>query len=155
MYCTLDNVKARNHALLDDLEDDEDGGGPITDTITKAQGLVDGMLRKLYPVPLTTVPDEVVGITADLAASFAIADNAGNSGLDEEPLQAQDLYKKAMDLLKLINAGDMLLDIAPPAVETSVMKQARCNTYSDHHGKFDYWDPADPRTYHDRRHRRH
>ncbi|GEM_PF-2264799 len=152
-YCTLDNVKARNHALLDDLEGDEDGGGPITDKIKDAQGIVDGMLRKLYPVPLTTVPDEIVGITADLAASRLIADNAGNSGLNEEPVQAQDLKKGAMDLLKLINEGKMLLDIAPPVVETSVMKQARCTTYHSH-PKFNNWDPSDPRTYRDHRHGR-
>lgn len=139
--------------MLDDLETDTAGSGPITDAIKDAQDIVDGMLRKLYPVPLTTVPDTVVKITADLAASTCIADVAGNTGMDEEPIQAQDLYKKAMDLLKSINAGGLQLDIAPPVVETSVMKQARCTTYHSH-PKFNNWDPSDPRTYRDHRHRR-
>jgi phage gp36-like protein len=147
------NVKARNHALLDDLEEDDAGSGEITDAIKGAQDIVDGMLRKLYPVPLSTAPDTVVKITADLAAATCIADVVGNTGADEDPIQAQDLRKNAMDLLKMINAGDLQLDIAPPVVETSVMKQARCTTYYSH-PKFNHWDPSDPRTYRDHRHGR-
>jgi len=150
-YCTSDDVTGRNHALLDSAS-----AGDVTKAISKAQGIVDGMLRSRYYVPLTTVPDEILGITADLAASFLLSSEVGNNATNEDPVQADGLYKKAMDLLKLINEGSMVLDVETPegTDETSVLKQARCNTYRDHHGKFDYWNPSDPRTYRDHRHRR-
>lgn len=118
----------------------------ISEVIAKAQGIVDGMLRKRYPVPLSTVPDEVTGITADLAASYLLADIVGNAGKDEDPTQADNLHKKAMDLLKMINEGDFLLDITPPVPEVSILRQARCNTYGET-TRFNDWDPADPTTY--------
>jgi hypothetical protein len=140
-YCTASDVKGRNHALLDDAD-----SGDIASAIAKAQGIVDGMLRKGYPVPLSVVPEEIAGITADLAASSLLADIAGNNGQNEEPIQAQDLRKNAMDLLKMINDGDFLLDVPAPAEETSVLRQARCNTYGVT-TRFGSWDPSDPSTY--------
>jgi len=144
MYCTSIDVESRNHALLDSADPTE-----MTNSIVKAQGIVDGMLRKLYPVPLSIVPDIILGISADLAASFLLSDLVGNAGRNEEPTQADSLYKKAMDLLKMINEGDLVLDVVSQVgvEETSVLKQARCTTYAST-SKFDRGiDTTLPSTY--------
>jgi phage gp36-like protein len=147
-YSTAETVQSRNHSLLDSAE-----SGEITDAIKKADGLIDGMLRKGYPVPLSIVPDSIAGISADLAASFLISDIVGNTGSDDEPTQAKDLYNKSLDLLKLINKGDFVLEIAQAVgvEETSVQKQARCTTYNSvYHAmpKFPKsWNPSDPTTF--------
>jgi len=152
-YCTVDQVQARNHAILDSLSD-----AVVNEAIEQAQDMVDGMLRSGYPVPLPTVPASITKITADIAASYLLSDHVGNSATNEEPLQAKELYDRALERLKMIQDGTEKLDVELPAgtEETSVMKQARCTTYGNRRcGSLEYWDPSNPRSYPRRRgHRR-
>lgn len=147
-YCTAQNVRDKNTSLLSGVESQK-----ILDKIQEAQDLVDGMLRSRYPVPLSSVPYVIVNITASIAASWLIADSVGNSGEDENPVQADNLYNQAWKQLEAIQAGKMVLDIpepVPPVEEKSVLKQARCTTYGQT-SKFRNWDPGNPMSYRRRR----
>lgn len=143
MYCTIAQVKAKNASLLHEEEDSR-----VLEKIEEAQGLVDGMLRPRYPVPLIFIPSEVRRITANIAASWLLSEVAGNSGNNNEPVQAQELYKQAMDQLKLIASGTMVLDIpepSPPVMPSGANRQARSTTYCQK-PYFYCWNPSDPGT---------
>ena len=158
-YCTIADVTGKNTALLSDCTN-----AYINALIASAQVLVDGMLRNRYPVPLASPDALIADITSMLAASVAISEVVGNKGSDEDPIQSTNLYKQAMDQLKLIQEGKLVLDIPDPSTTTeddNVGREARCTTYKTepkftklcrHTGQYTDWNPYDPSTYN--RHRR-
>mgnify|MGYP001290764757 CR=1 FL=1 len=141
-YCSVQDVRNRNNDLLKPGSVDDDR---ITGFISYSEGIVNGMLAERYPVPLSTVPELIRGITADMAASKALAESVGNAGTNEAPTQADNLWKQAMDLLKMLADGTMLL-AAPIQAETTVKVPAVSSTYG-RKLKFEGWDPSNPMTY--------
>ena len=142
-YCSVQDVRNRNKDLLKPGSVDDDR---ITGFISYSEGIVNGMLAERYPVPLSTVPELIRGITADLAASKSLAESVGNSGRNDEPTQADALWKQAMDLLKMLADGTMLLAAPAAEAETTVKLPAVSSTYG-RRPKFEGWDPSRPETY--------
>ena len=154
MYCTVDAVKGKNRHLLRDLTDEE-----IQTAIMERQGVVDGMMRNKYPVPLLDPIDPVISdITAMLTAAMLISDTVGSSGADKPPKQAKDLNDEAMGLLRLINAGSLVPVITQyPSLtvekDLDVANQARCTTFpmplqqDQIREYFTLWNPHNPATF--------
>lgn len=142
-YCSVQDVRNRNNDLLKPGSVDD---ARITGFIAYSEGIVNGMLAERYPVPLLTVPELIRGITADLAASKALAESAGNAGTNEPPTQSDNLWKQAMDLLKMLADGTMLLAGPVQEAETTVKMPAVSSSYG-RRPKFEGWDPSNPMTY--------
>jgi len=141
MYCSVQDVRNRNKIILaENVISDSD----IESKINNIESMVNGMLANRYPVPLTTVPDVIREITADMTASKLISQKVGNEGTDEEPVQAENLWKEAMVLLKLINRGDMQLTL--PTQEVKNNTTIISTTYGETPVFLD-WDPTDYASY--------
>jgi len=137
MYCTVEDVRARNPVLLriDNFPD-----ARIAGFIEYAGGIVDGILSTRYSVPIAPVCALVREITADLAAAKCLILGVGNSGIDRDPVQAGQLEIKALDLLKLIAAGTIALNDyigeTPGLSDTYGVESVFCK-----------WNPNDADTY--------
>lgn len=98
-------------ADLQQLTDDESQGEQnpeiavrIENAIAAADAEIDAMLRGLYVVPLTTVPDIIKRISAKLAAWNLWSRRSG-----EKPESLRDEYKWCQSMLKFIRARDIQL----------------------------------------------
>lgn len=111
--------------------------------IEYAGSIIDGSLADRYPIPLYPTPAIIKEITADLAASECLSQITGNRGENDEPTQAQDLRRKAIEILDRIASGKINLQIESTPVRQNVMIQS--TTYNDRR-KFDDWNPSDPST---------
>jgi len=140
-YCTVAQVRTRNSNLLKNTDSDT-----IEDAIEYADGIIDGMIGERYPVPLSSTPGLIKGISMDLSASVVLADSVGNRGANDEPTQAEILRKRAMDLLERIKSGELSLNISSSVSKPNVMVMS--STYSKT-PKFRDWNPSDVSTYED------
>jgi len=139
MYCSIDDVRGRNSLLLASSNNASDAR--IEEAVNYADSIIDGSLSDRYTVPLVSVPAIVRGISADLAASELLSQIIGTRGDNDEPTQAQDLRKKAMDLLDRIASGKIDLQINSASVVQNATIQS--TTYGKRR-KFDNWDPSRP-----------
>jgi len=119
-YCTLADIQ--RHLQASDLVDltDDAGTGEIdetvvTEAIAAADALIDGYISGRYAVPLATVPALVMRISVDLAI---VALYERKKFLDV-PDQLRETRKNAVDLLKAIQRGDVLLGLAAGSTEAT------------------------------------
>lgn len=74
-YCTTEDVQARATALLT-VANSATAADVVTAAIKWAGLRVDARLGQFTTTPLDTVPDQIVGIAADFAASFVLAESS-------------------------------------------------------------------------------
>jgi len=111
-YCDLDDLKnSISEAEIIQLTDDDDAGVVDTDktdaAIEYADEMINGYLRGRYETPLDPVPDAVKNISIDLAMYRLFW---RRNKLDI-PDSMQALYKNAIDALKQMQKGVIILDI--------------------------------------------
>lgn len=74
-YATQAQLEARVSAyvvrrILDDNGDGTTDAAVLSQLLDEATSYVDGFLRAVYPLPLTTVPNELVRLTLDIASAY-------------------------------------------------------------------------------------
>jgi phage gp36-like protein len=97
---------------------DDEGLGEI-DTVVLARAVadadatIDAYLQGRYTVPLTTTPDKVRQVSADMAIFNLF------SRKDAVPENRRSRYEDAISFLKAVATGTIALGVGSPAAETS------------------------------------
>ena len=104
--------------------------------LNDAESFIDAILAKRYTVPLTVVPAYITQITADIAIFNILLEH-----LPKVPDFFQPRYDRAMDMLAMINSGDLLVTSATPV---SAGDQEAWSTTDGYHPVFSpVLDPMD------------
>lgn len=108
MYCTYSDLvkefgENEVNTLLDRDRDSVEDTGVLDEATNFAQTLMDGYFRERYPVPLVTVPRNVIGFACDIARYRLYQD---------QPTELVQLrYEAAVLWLKDVARGLVTLDI--------------------------------------------
>jgi phage gp36-like protein len=105
IYTSPDKVRKVMRNLPPRITDED-----ITFHIEKAEGYIDALLGEVYQTPFLPVPRIIESITIDLAVFFLAEDlfSSQKPNLDE---YHQKRYDRAMDLLKKVTSGDLVIGI--------------------------------------------
>jgi phage gp36-like protein len=120
MYCSKADIISRRltETLLIQLTDDQEYGVAddkvVNDAISEAGEIIDGYLRKRYPLPLSTVPGLLRNLAVDLAV-YALY-GRGRCGTPERVTTDRD---NAVKLLGKIQSGDVVLGVSDPATKAA------------------------------------
>ena len=142
-YCTVGDVRKRNRLILTGTAATD---GEILRYIASADSLIDGYAGGRFTVPLVPVPDLVIGISADLAAAWAIRDIVGRSGMDAAPEQSINLEESAMARLRDIASGKLVLPMPADAV-TRFTPGFSNNLGNAPRYNYRTWDPTSARSF--------
>lgn len=120
-YCVYTDVQARAGSLASLAE------GAFTAAIAWADRRINGRLRALYAVPFSPVPDEIVEISADLAAYYILFKIFIAGCEDESVKAAQELRQRAETELQAILDKKVTLGVGDSP--TPVKAGIRSSTY--------------------------
>jgi phage gp36-like protein len=97
--------------LLDRDNDGSEDAGALDRAIAFVDSIIDGYLRGKYSLPLTSNPAILVGVANDLVR-YRLYDTKATE-------EVTTRYSKAMDALKAIASGTIILDVAEATRSTS------------------------------------
>jgi phage gp36-like protein len=105
-YCTLTDLKntipeEQLKQLSDDSDVDTIDVEKVTESIRKADTVIDGYCRGRYSVPLVTVPEAIRNVSIGLSLYYLFS----RSLMLTMPDSIKEMYAEAMRVLKDIQAG--------------------------------------------------
>ncbi len=112
MYCTADDLIKRfeRNELVELTDKDGSTGDIVTDVldqaIADATAVIDGYLIGRYSLPLSTAPDNLNRLCADIARYYLYDD------VLDAAHQAAVRYKSAMDYLTAVGKGTLRLNLS-------------------------------------------
>lgn len=140
MYCTHTDVLSLCDGQLSKDWDEM----TVKPFIEKAQARIDAQLRFLYVVPLAEpIPDIIISIAADFAASFLIDRDYGDRRLPDQPFMADILFKRATrDLQDVVNRRSLdglVKTIPSPGITTTPVLRTTTPNKSEMRQALDRW----------------
>ena len=130
-YATIDDVFKRYKPIrtLVGSEDTQVTSIEVSSIfISDAESLIDAILAKRYTVPLAVYPAYITQMAADIAIFNILTDH-----LPGKPDFFQPRYDRAMNMLMMINSGDLV--VASATIVTSGDQEA-WSTTQDYHPAF-------------------
>lgn len=122
-YCIYDDMDNEIADLTDHVPTGKVAAVWVGAQIDKAESEIDGRLGSRYTVPFTTVPALITTIAIYLATSRIL--NPGFIGeIPADSKVVDTYYKRADDLLKRLESGELVLETATESTDDTASPQS-------------------------------